>query len=42
MPIASNQVQFSVVDTRPLAKMAPLCAAHGVHLLTYGTLMGGC
>jgi len=40
-PIISNQVQFSVVDTRPLRKMAPLCAARGVSLLTYGSLMGG-
>lgn len=41
IPIASNQVQFSVVDSRPLARMAPYCAAHGVQLLTYGSLMGG-
>lgn len=41
IPIASNQVQFSLVDTRPLAKMVPVCAKHGVQLLTYGTLMGG-
>jgi len=41
IPIASNQVQFSVIDSRPLKKMAPYCAAHGVKLLTYGTLMGG-
>jgi len=41
IPIASNQVQFSVVDMRPAAAMAPLCAAHGVKLLTYGTLLGG-
>lgn len=41
IPIASNQVQFSLVDVRPLAKMAPFCAKNGVQLLTYGTLMGG-
>jgi len=41
IPIASNQVQFSVVDSRPLRAMAPYCDAHGVKLLTYGTLMGG-
>jgi aryl-alcohol dehydrogenase-like predicted oxidoreductase len=41
IPIASNQVQFSVVDSRPLRKMVPYCEAHGVKLLTYGSLMGG-
>jgi aryl-alcohol dehydrogenase-like predicted oxidoreductase len=41
LPIASNQVQFSLVDARPLARMAPACAARGVKLLTYGTLLGG-
>jgi aryl-alcohol dehydrogenase-like predicted oxidoreductase len=41
IPIASNQVQFSVIDARPLQKMAPYCAAHGVQLLAYGSLMGG-
>lgn len=41
IPIASNQVQFSVIDMRPAARMAPLCAARGVKLLTYGTLGGG-
>ena len=41
LPIASNQVQFSLVDTRPLRAMAPACAARGVQLLTYGTLLGG-
>jgi aryl-alcohol dehydrogenase-like predicted oxidoreductase len=34
-------VQFSVVDMRPAAAMAPLCASAGVQLLTYGTLLGG-
>lgn len=41
LPIAANQVQYSVVDTRPGARMAPLAARHGVQLLCYGTLMGG-
>lgn len=39
--IVSNQVQYSLVDRRPAAKMAAFCAAHGVTLLTYGTLLGG-
>lgn len=41
IPIATNQVQFSLIDTRPRAKMAPLCVERGVGLLTYGTLLGG-
>jgi aryl-alcohol dehydrogenase-like predicted oxidoreductase len=41
LPIASNQVQFSLVDARPLARIAPECAKRGVRLLTYGTLLGG-
>jgi aryl-alcohol dehydrogenase-like predicted oxidoreductase len=41
IPIASNQVQYSLIDTRPSQKMAILCKANGVQLLTYGTLCGG-
>ncbi|KAH8108391.1 Aldo/keto reductase [Phellopilus nigrolimitatus] len=39
--IVSNQVQFSLIDTRPLHGMAHVCEKHGVKLLTYGTLCGG-
>jgi aryl-alcohol dehydrogenase-like predicted oxidoreductase len=39
--IVSNQVQYSLVDRRPAAKMATLCQEHGITLLTYGTLLGG-
>ncbi|KAH7909488.1 NADP-dependent oxidoreductase domain-containing protein [Hygrophoropsis aurantiaca] len=39
--IVSNQVQFSLIDTRPLHGMADVCEAHNVKLLTYGTLCGG-
>jgi aryl-alcohol dehydrogenase-like predicted oxidoreductase len=39
--IVSNQVQYSLVDRRPAARMAGFCAAHGITLLTYGTLLGG-
>jgi len=39
--IVSNQVQYSLVDQRPAARMAAFCAAHGITLLTYGTLLGG-
>ncbi|KAG9308213.1 NADP-dependent oxidoreductase domain-containing protein [Chiua virens] len=39
--IVSNQVQFSLIDTRPLDGMADVCERHNVKLLTYGTLCGG-
>ncbi|KAJ1301820.1 hypothetical protein OPQ81_009048 [Rhizoctonia solani] len=39
--IMSNQVQFSLIDQRPLAGMVDVCAKHGLKLLTYGTLCGG-
>ncbi|KAF9511499.1 hypothetical protein BS47DRAFT_1373008 [Hydnum rufescens UP504] len=39
--IVSNQVQFSLIDVRPLYGMAEICLKHGVKLLTYGTLCGG-
>jgi aryl-alcohol dehydrogenase-like predicted oxidoreductase len=41
IPIASNQVQYSLVDQRPAVRMAAFCVAHGITLLTYGTLLGG-
>ena len=41
VPIVSNQVQHSLVDRRPEARMAAFCAEHGVTLLAYGTLLGG-
>jgi aryl-alcohol dehydrogenase-like predicted oxidoreductase len=41
LPIVSNQVQYSLVDPRPAARMAALCRERGVSLLTYGTLLGG-
>ena len=39
--VVSNQVQFSLVDRRPEAKMASFCQRHGITLLTYGTVCGG-
>lgn len=41
IPIVSNQVQYSLIDRRPEARMAAFCGEHGVSLLTYGTLLGG-
>lgn len=39
--IVSNQVQFSLIDRRPLAKMVPFCQEHNIQLLAYGTVCGG-
>ncbi|KAF8659467.1 hypothetical protein AX16_001834 [Volvariella volvacea WC 439] len=39
--IVSNQVQFSIIDTRPLHGMADVCQRHGLKILAYGTLCGG-
>jgi aryl-alcohol dehydrogenase-like predicted oxidoreductase len=39
--VVSNQVQYSLVDQRPAARMEAFCRDHGIALLTYGTLLGG-
>lgn len=39
--LISNQVQYSILDQRPEKLMVPFCQKHGIHLLTYGTLLGG-
>jgi aryl-alcohol dehydrogenase-like predicted oxidoreductase len=39
--VVSNQVQYSLVDRRPEARMAAFCREHGITLLTYGTVLGG-
>jgi len=41
LAIVSNQVQYSLIDRRPEVRLAPLCQARQVWLLTYGTLCGG-
>lgn len=41
IPIVSNQVCYSLLDTRARGRMAEYCGAHGVSLLCYGTLAGG-
>lgn len=41
IPVATNQVQFSLLDRRPLGGLAKVCAERGVTLLCYGTLAGG-
>lgn len=39
--IHTNQVQFSLIDSRPVFKMGAACEKHDIKLLTYGTLCGG-
>ncbi|KAI1818241.1 putative aryl-alcohol dehydrogenase [Poronia punctata] len=39
--LVSNQVQFSVIDSRPLVRMCGVCERYGLMLLTYGSLCGG-
>mmetsp|Transcript_24055 Transcript_24055/g.58187 ORF Transcript_24055/g.58187 Transcript_24055/m.58187 type:complete len:242 (+) Transcript_24055:99-824(+) len=41
IPIVSNQVQFSMLDRRPLNKMVPFAEKHDIKLLAYGVLCGG-
>jgi aryl-alcohol dehydrogenase-like predicted oxidoreductase len=41
LPIATHQVQYSVLDRRPAGGMAALCAERGIHLLCYGAVAGG-
>lgn len=41
IPIASHQVQYSLIDTRPAASMVDACRARGIALLCYGSLAGG-
>ena len=41
VPVASHQVQYSVLDRRPADGLAAWCAARGIGLLCYGGLAGG-
>ena len=41
IPLASMQVQYSVLDRRPENGLAALCRAHGVGLICYGSVAGG-
>lgn len=41
LKIASNQVQYSIVDRRPEVKMARFCRENNSSLLAYGTVCGG-
>ncbi|KAL1744469.1 NADP-dependent oxidoreductase domain-containing protein [Schizophyllum fasciatum] len=39
--IVSNQVQYSLIDSRPIVDMAAVCKKYGLKLLTYGSFCGG-
>jgi len=41
VPVATNQVSFSMVDRRAAGALSALCSERGVKLLAYGTLCGG-
>lgn len=41
LKVASNQVQYSVIDRRPEVKMIPFCVKHNISLLAYGSVCGG-
>ena len=41
IPVASNQVCFSLLDRRAAEDMSAFCLENGVRLLAYGTLGGG-
>jgi aryl-alcohol dehydrogenase-like predicted oxidoreductase len=41
VPITTNQIQFSLIDQRPLVAMTELCQHRGVGLLAYGAIAGG-
>ena len=41
LPVASNQVQISLIDQRALGEMGDFCLAHDIALLGYGPLCGG-
>jgi aryl-alcohol dehydrogenase-like predicted oxidoreductase/enamine deaminase RidA (YjgF/YER057c/UK114 family) len=41
IPVATNQISFSLLDRRASGAMSLFCAQSGVRLLAYGTLGGG-
>ena len=41
VPVATNQLQYSVLDRRPERGMTALCMEKGIRLLCYGVLAGG-
>ena len=41
VPVATNQVQYSLLDRRPEHGLTDFCREQGIQLLCYGTLAGG-
>jgi aryl-alcohol dehydrogenase-like predicted oxidoreductase len=41
VPLASTQVQYSLLDDRPEHGLVELCRANDIHLLCYGSVAGG-
>ncbi|KAG2453638.1 hypothetical protein HYH02_001851 [Chlamydomonas schloesseri] len=41
VPVVVNQVQFSLLDRRPLNGMVQYCGERGIKLFTYGSVGGG-
>lgn len=41
IPVATNQISFSLLDRRAAGEMSAFCLANGVKILAYGTLGGG-
>lgn len=41
VPLATHQVQYSLIDRRPERGMVRFCREQGIHLLAYGSLGGG-
>jgi aryl-alcohol dehydrogenase-like predicted oxidoreductase len=41
VPVVAHQLQYSLLDARPLNGMAEFCTAHGIAMLCYGTVAGG-
>ncbi|MGH7122811.1 MAG: aldo/keto reductase [Stellaceae bacterium] len=41
IPVATNQVCFSLLDPRAASDMTAFCREHGIKLLAYGALAGG-
>ena len=41
LPVVTNQVAMSLLDSRAVGRMTELCQRKGVRLLAYGTIAGG-
>jgi aryl-alcohol dehydrogenase-like predicted oxidoreductase len=41
VPIATHQLQYSLIDSRPQLQMTSYCQSHNIALLCYGTVAGG-